>query len=393
MYLRNVLIRALKIKNGFFLVIGAFLFFTGIANMISLYASYPGDWDTIMHAKSTPEATTGIIIGIVLLFLRWLSVRLIKSAAFYSSYFECDLDGYISIKEIADVSGKSQNRVLWELFFLRLIYMKKFEFKYEDNTQFIELYSKKVLCCCTSCGAAIDKRIYFTGICPYCRTSDLNATVLTDNRVYNITNESKKTRSTPEFYMCRAYTARLVSALIALGISLFLLLILLMVILDSISNYNDPEYLKDVLLSGKSYSSYELIKWSIMDGIIWDTFFALIILPIAVIMIIKLIQLSAAKNYSGVFAKSDTPFIPIGKLVVDGSDSKKVISRLRMTISSGYLRNCSFDKRGNDLQLTLARKIVKDRCPHCGASITGAVSENYVCEYCKNNIMNVIRKK
>ena len=33
------------------------------------------------------------------------------------------------------------------------------------------------------------------------------------------------------------------------------------------------------------------------------------------------------------------------------------------------------------------------QCPSCGASIVGAVDENYVCSYCGNLIMGVIEKK
>lgn len=41
----------------------------------------------------------------------------------------------------------------------------------------------------------------------------------------------------------------------------------------------------------------------------------------------------------------------------------------------------------------LAKKIVKDQCPSCGAPIVGAVDENYVCQYCCRVIMGVIEKK
>ena len=59
----------------------------------------------------------------------------------------------------------------------------------------------------------------------------------------------------------------------------------------------------------------------------------------------------------------------------------------------GYLRGCSPEKHGGVLRISLAKQIVKDRCPGCGAPIVGAVTENYACRYCGRIITGVIRKK
>ena len=48
---------------------------------------------------------------------------------------------------------------------------------------------------------------------------------------------------------------------------------------------------------------------------------------------------------------------------------------------------------GWQMRIALAKQIVKDRCPGCGAPITGAVTENYQCGYCGRIITDVIRKK
>ena len=58
-----------------------------------------------------------------------------------------------------------------------------------------------------------------------------------------------------------------------------------------------------------------------------------------------------------------------------------------------YLRNCCLEMHDEHLKVALAKKIVKDQCPSCGASIVGAADENYVCKYCGNKIMDVVVKK
>ena len=62
-------------------------------------------------------------------------------------------------------------------------------------------------------------------------------------------------------------------------------------------------------------------------------------------------------------------------------------------IKEGYLRGCTPEMHGGVLRIALAKQIVKDRCPGCGAPIVGAVTENYSCRYCGRVITGVIRKQ
>ena len=186
MYLKTKWISFLKVKNALLLLTGLFLVFTGIADIISLIVYYWGDWDTVIHARSTPEAVCGFFVGIVMLMIRTASKNEISKANFYSSYFESDLYGKIYYNELSEITGFDPRTVKSNLHFLRIFYMKRFSFSADDSGEYIELFSKTVVCSCKNCGAVIDKKIYFTGICPYCKTSDVFATVLTDNKVYNI---------------------------------------------------------------------------------------------------------------------------------------------------------------------------------------------------------------
>ena len=51
------------------------------------------------------------------------------------------------------------------------------------------------------------------------------------------------------------------------------------------------------------------------------------------------------------------------------------------------------EKHSGELQVALAKKIVKDRCPNCGGPIVGAADADYICRYCDSKIMDVVVKK
>ena len=105
MYLKTKWISFLKVKNALLLLTGLFLVFTGIADIISLIVYYWGDWDTVIHARSTPEAVCGFFVGIVMLMIRTASKNEISKANFYSSYFESDLYGKIYYNELSEITG------------------------------------------------------------------------------------------------------------------------------------------------------------------------------------------------------------------------------------------------------------------------------------------------
>ena len=395
MYLKNVLVSLLKIKNIILLVCGILLIGIGGYILLSLWITYINDWNTFVHAKATPPSVRFMIIGLALIVCAVFSRRAIYNAEFYSGYFEGDLDGYITYDELAAVTGKSVAGVKAELLFLRPIYMKKVRSCIRNNTQMLELYSKRALCQCRNCGAQIEKRIYFTGVCPYCHGSDIFARVLTDNRVYSISNSVDQGVSHPDFYTGKGIRGRLGGHTAGLCVSLVIMLINLFMTMDLFSKYNDQNYLKKQLLAGKlRINSIELEKADLMNTIIFALVIAVLMIPPMVIAISHLRDAINAIHCSRHFAKCPSPTVrletvPIG-LFTD--NPKRKLKSIRRAIRAGYLKNCSIEKHGGTLQIMLAKRVVKDACPNCGAPIVGAVNENYQCPYCRKKLMGVLVK-
>ena len=394
MYIRDKLIKFLKIKNVIFIIAGIFNVAVSVYTLISLFSTYR-DMEIVMEAKAAPGSIMSIKIGITLLIIAVISRHLIGDANFYSSYFEGDLDGYIKYSDLAEVTGKNKYIVMLQLCFFRLIYMKGYTLKFSDNSEQIILNSKKCLCECKNCGAPIEKRIYFTGICSYCGSSDLFARVLTDNKFYSIQNNVSDGVKKPGFYTSKNLTARKVLFPIFLVLGLSVVCIFTMMCLDYISKYNDKDYLTEVLLSGKSYSSFELIKREIMDMIIWDIVFIIAFIPLICSIIKKMICVYTADDCSCYFSRCKTPFVDIEKLPIrkNKSSEKRKVKSVNSALRHRYLINCTFEKHDGNLKLALAKKVVKDQCPSCGAPIVGAVDEHYIGKYCDNIIMGVISKK
>lgn len=394
MYIRNKLIKFLKVKNVIFIIAGIFNIAVSAYTLISLYSTYR-DMEIVMEAKAAPGSVLSIKIGIILLITAVISRHLIGDANFYSSYFEGDLDGYVKYSDLADVTGKNIYVVMLQLCFFRLIYMKGYTLKFSDNTEQVVLNSKKCLCECKNCGAPIEKRIYFTGICSYCGSSDLFARVLTDNKFYSIQNNTSDETKKPGFYTSKNLTARKILFLILLILGLSVVCILTMMCLDYISKYNNKEYLTEVLLSGKSYSSFELIKREIMDIIIWDIVFIIAFIPLICSIIKKMICVYTVDDCSCYFSRCKTPFVDVANLPVrkNKSSDKRKVRSVNRALRHRYLINCTFEKHDGNLKLALAKKVVKDQCPSCGAPIVGAVDEHYKCKYCDNIIMGVVSKK
>ena len=394
MYIRDKLIKFLKIKNVIFIIAGIFNVAVSVYTLISLFSTYR-DMEIVMEAKAAPGSIMSIKIGIILLIIAVISRHFIGDANFYSSYFEGDLDGYIKYSDLAEVTGKNKYIVMLQLCFFRLIYMKGYTLKFSDDSEQVILNSKKCLCECKNCGAPIEKRIYFTGICSYCGSSDLFARVLTDNKFYSIQNNVSDGVKKPGFYTSKNLTARKVLFPIFLVLGLSVVCILTMMCLDYISKYNDKDYLTEVLLSGKSYSSFELIKREIMDMIIWDIVFIIAFIPLIFSIIKKMICVYTADDCSCYFSRYKTPFVDIEKLPIrkKKSSEKRKVKSVNSALRHRYLINCTFEKHDGNLKLALAKKVVKDQCPSCGAPIVGAVDEHYKCRYCDNIIMGVISKK
>lgn len=388
MYLKSKFISVLKIKNILFLLVGLFFTIMSVEDIVSLIVYYWGKWDTVIHARSTPESVCLFFIGCLMLICMTVSTNAIRKANFYSSYFETKLYSDVGYDELSQVTGYTEDKVRLDLHILRKLYMKRFSFVQDDNGEHVELYSKTVECSCKNCGAVIDKKIYFAGICPYCKTSDVFASVITDNKVYSITNDTSKNKNDVRYYLKKHFSSKMVWYGTALIFTLTAFLILIAAMTDEISKYNDHEYLLNLILSGKGYSTIELNQKEILNFIVFDIFFALVFLPIIFICIQRLSLMKKSKNFAYIFAHSNRPLLNFSVL-----KTKKPAASLRKTIQNGYIRHCTIENHDGTMKIALAKKIVKDSCPSCGASVTGAVNEDYICQFCKNRIIKVIEKK
>lgn len=394
MYLREKRIKFLKIKNTVFTAVGTFFVASSLYVLISLVSHYHDDLETVLEARATPECVVLIIIGTILLLTAGTSRRLIGNANFYSGYFEGDLSGYIPYRDLAEVMGISAARVRLQLLLFRKLYMKGYVQSKADHTEQVVLNSKICTCECRHCGASIEKRIYYTGVCPYCGNSDLSARVLTDSRFYRIENKVTEGFKKPEFYTVQNLTMKKMLFLIFLGLGLSVIVIAGIYCLDSAAHYCDKEYLKDLLLSGKSpYSSYALIKAEIMDGIIGGVVLILALIPVVLLRVRRIGYINTADNCSQYFARCKTPFVDAGKLPVLKKNPVRSLKSVRSAIRRRYLLNCTLEKHEDALRVALARRIVKDQCPCCGGAIVGAVDEQYQCRYCGSVVMDVVRKK
>ena len=402
MYLKNSFISFLKVKNVVFLILGVFLVSTSVAIITQLIVGYFGDWSTILHVQAFPESVILIIIGIVLIVCSRISRKLINDAVFYSGYFEGDLNGYVDFAELAEVTAKTTDHLRSRVKLVRPLYMKNFKVIRTVNYRYpeiIELCSKTVTCSCRSCGGWMEKRVYFEGRCPYCGNSDLTAQVVSGQRLYYINDNTNHKPNDPAYYEGSSLQSKRIGYAVGFGMELFFFLIFLIVFLTMVNNYNNEPYFRDML--GRGITSYSLFQSGLLNAIIFFEFALAAIVLTAPITVMRMITIESAQRYSKDFAQFPNPFLTLqefdrSRKAKDPNSSITPEDRYKSivkAIKEGYLRGCSPEKHGGVLRIALAKQIVKDRCPGCGAPITGAVTENYQCGYCGRIITDVIRKK
>ncbi|MBQ4363001.1 MAG: hypothetical protein II782_03245 [Oscillospiraceae bacterium] len=393
MYLREKRIKRLKVKNVIPIVIALFNLIFAESGMLYLAVRYDFDKFTLTHAKMFPDFVFWSIVGPLMLIYALWSRANIGDAYFYSGYFEGDLDGMITVDELAEVTGRSSRAVGRQLKLFSRAYMKNYVYK--DKEGMVELSSKTAMCECRSCGARIEKKIYFTGECPYCRSSDLRAKVLTDGRFYSISNELGNSKKKADYYTASGLMTRKVVFVILLILSLLLILILAAYSLDYISKYNDKEYLRSIILDPEQHmQSYELIHYHIIDTVITNVIIIAGLIPVVINRIGRITCVIMADLCSNVFAGYRIPYVKASALPDQlARTAKKRLGIVRQSIKKGYLRNCTFERHNGTLEVALAKKIVKDQCPSCGASITGVVYKDHICDYCGRKIMDVVVKK
>ncbi len=123
----------------------------------------------------------------------------------------------------------------------------------------------------------------------------------------------------------------------------------------------------------------------------------------------KILYAEEAIYCSEIFENETKPFIDIGTIYsqsIYGFRPQKsfVIFERKKTmqntfkyvsgaIKKGYLINCTIEINNGIPQVALAKKVVKDSCPYCGAPIINAINNNYRCSYCGKKITNVIERK
>lgn len=143
----------MKIVSVICSVIGVFEVSSSIWVLVSLISHYSDDLETFLYARATPQAVASIIIGSILLTVAHRLTEMVEDANFFSGYFEGDLDGYVSYRDLADVMGKREQYIKKQLQRLQKVCMKNFELQTEGGKEQVVLNSKKYTCECKNCDA------------------------------------------------------------------------------------------------------------------------------------------------------------------------------------------------------------------------------------------------
>ena len=372
MYTRNVLIKILKVKNVLLYILGV------IVIMASLYVNVS---DVVYEMFSTENLLfTGILLlaGLVFVFLGILSNVWIGDANMYSAYFEGDLDGRISMTDIARLMGKSVMVAKLKMHIFRYVYMKGFCFeKQGDNIQIV-LGSRKIVCQCKECGGEMERSEYFTGKCGYCGGLDISTKILCRDGFYSIENDIAKGYGNPEFYQMPKLRRKWILAMIIWGIGAIFVLISIIGFADNFSHYLKDRDNKDLLDT----------------AVVFATIFIGFLVP--VINGIKRIEyVCVALRSSEYFAKRKTPYVKLSSIpfIKSGINKTRRTRVLRRTMRKRYLSNCNFEIHKDELKLVLSKRIVKNRCPYCGSAITVPVDEHYKCMSCDRKIINLVKSR
>lgn len=388
MYLREKRMFILNIKNIILYIVGMLFCVSSIFVYIANYISYSDNAELRSMVNSKDAVYIVFGIGLGLLCLAFLSRWLMGEARFFSNYFEMDLDGYIAYSDLGLVTGKSNTFTMLLLSILKPLYMKGFSFDNLNKSYQIILNSKTCECQCRNCAAVIEQKTYFTGICSYCGSSDLNAKIISGERFYNIRTDLSLGHGKPEFYRGKHVmgkrTAYIICAFVCIGIAL----INMMYALDRITHINDREYLRKEFAR---YLSYELLRKEAQNSAAFGFCFMIGFTVIAVFMLSKTVKLSRVVKGSQFLAGQKSPFIT-ESVMRKNFHRNKPFKKLKAIQKCGYMRSFTFEKHNSKMMLAVAKQVVKDKCPSCAAPITGAVYEDYICTYCGNKIMGVIRR-
>ena len=387
MYTSKKALRNIKFVTIIMLFIAGFELILSVPYIISEFAYYSDDLETAWSAVDMGKSIVMTIMAIIFIIIVAVLRHMVRNANFYSSYFEGSLDGCTKYKDLAEVTARSESKVKSQLTLYRKLLMKGFKIE-KDN---VELDSKKVLCECRNCGAGFEKKLFFTGKCPYCGSSDLRAKIIAEGKFYSISHDTAQEKKAADYYKDKSLDGKraLFITLAVIGISVCAILYIYS--FDTISHYNDEEYLRSVLLDPESHlRSYDLIKKDMVNNFIYGFLIALILTPFSILRFRKAGiagKAAAAANY---LKNTTKPYIPGKELPADLAANK--LKSFRNGINYRYIRHATLEVHEDQLTVAVGKKIVKDTCPTCGASITDPVDETYACKYCGNRIMNTIVK-
>ena len=388
MYVKPKVLKAVKIITIIMLIIAGIQLVLAVPYIVSEFAYYADDPATAWSAVSMKECIVMTIVSIIFIIAVFLLRRMVWNANFYSSYFEGSLDGLTKYQDLADVTGYPASRVKSQLTFYLKFLMKGFKIQKEN----VELDSKKVLCECKNCAAGFEKRIFFTGKCPYCGSSDLRAKIIAEGKFYSISHDDVNAKKAVDYYKDKNLGNKQILFNILGFIGVSVCVILFIVAFSTISHYNDQEYLRKVLLDPESTigRSYDLIKKDMVNNFLYDFLIALILTPFTILRLRKANIAGKADAAAECLKKMTKPYIPQQELPADLAANK--LKSFRNGIKYRYIRHAALEVHEDQLTIAVGKKIVKDTCPSCGASITDPVDETYACKYCGNRIMNTVVK-
>lgn len=400
MYIKGKLVLTIRICLGILAALCLFAFAVSVAYIGDMFVHYGTDMDTITSAVNFESSVWMIGLSPVVLFVVKLINDAIKEAFFYNSYFEGDLDGIVSFRDLANISGDAEAKVRRKVLLYRMLFMKQFEVQASKDKEQILLASKKILCQCRHCGAEIEKSKIFVNNCPYCDNPDIHVRILSANRFYAVeyAEYAKDKAPKKEDYLQKSHTAKFTMYVIGCGIFAFFALILLFMSIDYLEKVNNAAYLKEALFSGEpGYGSYDMITKEMYSQVVFNITFLFIFLIGIYIFACRARLLTTAQFCAGKFAKAKTAFLKLGSIFSIGREKAvgqdKKMKKVKRAVEFSYLKKCSFEKYKDEMYVTLGRTITRDQCPNCMAPIKEPVYESYECKYCGSKLMGVVVKR
>lgn len=252
-----------------------------------------GDTYTILHAAATPSFFFWIIVGPLMLMDFMISTSCLDDARFYSSYFECDSDGYIHIADLAEAIGKRESGVKRQLELFLHLYMYNYLVK-EDSVELVYKF-------------ADGKYINSGAIASEYRVrSDIKAQGMAEEGFSDHLDELR--------------------ALFTFGavISVIVIFVMMHGIIQAILNFDNKEYYRAIILDvSKHMQSRELIRYHLIETIITDSFVLLGVFTVFLYIVKRM-------NYAGIadvcakhFAQCSVQVVKISDLPAYHSVSDK----------------------------------------------------------------------